>query len=158
MNIKNLIERLKSATYRNKGDNYDYHILSNANAELVVIKIVSEWAAEQISDNELSRKCAELEAKCYAYEKFIANSNFAPMVQDKQKEERKSRWVVRKPMTDGKNYEVQCEICGHTAAVIVGADSYEKALEQFQLWLMHDEGNTFTRCCSSCGARMEGSE
>lgn len=112
-------------------------------------------------------RLATLQAKVYVYEKIIANSNFAPMAQAMNTqnggymrettpaEERKSRWVVRKPMTEGKDYEVQCEICGHKAGIIVGADSYEEALERFQLWLMHDEENTFTRCCSSCGARME---
>ena len=69
--------------------------------------------------------------------------------------ERKGRWVVRKPTTDGKDYEVQCEICGHKAGLIVGAESYEEALERFQQWLECDEGITFTRHCSSCGAKME---
>ena len=87
MNITSLIERLKSATYRDKGDKYDYHVISSANAETVVNRVISEWASEQISDVELNRKCGELEAKCYAYEKIIANSNFAPIMQEKPKEE-----------------------------------------------------------------------
>ena len=28
----------------------------------------------------MTKRCAELEAKCYAYEKIIANSNFAPAI------------------------------------------------------------------------------
>ena len=108
-----------------------------------------------------------LQAKIYVYEKIIANSNFAPMVKAMNTptgvymrettpvEERKSKWVVRKPMTEGGDYEVQCEKCGHKAAIIAGADSYEEALERFQLWLKHDVENTFKKHCSSCGARME---
>lgn len=116
------------------------------------------------------KQVATLQAKIYVYEKIIANSNFAPMVQAMKTpagvymrettpaKERKSRWTVRKPMTEGKPYEVQCEICGHTAAEIVGAKSYEEALERFKEWLAGDEGNTFTRHCPSCGVRMEGIE
>ena len=111
-----------------------------------------------------------LQAKIYVYEKIIANSNFAPMVQAMNTQtgvymrettpakERKGRWVVRKPMTDGKDYEVQCEICGHAVGLLVGAKSYEEALERFQKWLENDLGSTFTKYCSSCGARMEASE
>ena len=81
MNIDDLIRRLEKATYRDKSDKYDYHILSSTNATAVVEKIILDWAAEQMSDVELNKKCAELEAKCYAYEKIIANSNFAPMLE-----------------------------------------------------------------------------
>lgn len=109
-----------------------------------------------------------LQAKIYVYEKIIANSNFAPMVQAMNTqagvcmnettpaEERKSKWVVRKSMIEGEDYEVQCEKCGHKVAIIAGADSYEEALERFQLWLKHDVEGIFTKYCSLCGARMEG--
>jgi len=114
-----------------------------------------------------NRTIAELEAKVYVYEKIIANSNFAPMVramntptgvymrETTPAKERKGRWVVRKPMTEDKDYEVQCEICGHTVGILAGAKSDEEALERFQNWLKNDLGGTFTKYCSSCGARME---
>ena len=46
-----------------------------------IAKAVYEWASEQLTDIEAEKKLAELEAKVYAYEKIIANSNFVPMVQ-----------------------------------------------------------------------------
>lgn len=42
---------------------------------------ISEWAMEQLTDIEAEKRIGLLEAKVYAYEKIIANSNFAPMVQ-----------------------------------------------------------------------------
>ena len=42
---------------------------------------ISEWAMEQMTDIEVEKRIGELEAKVYAYEKIIANSNFAPMIQ-----------------------------------------------------------------------------
>lgn len=42
---------------------------------------ISEWAMEQMTDIEAEKRVGELEAKVYAYEKIIANSNFAPMIQ-----------------------------------------------------------------------------
>ena len=80
MNVEKLIENLKKATYRSKGDDYDFHVLSGSAETLVAEKIIFEWAAEQTTEVELNKRCAELEAKCYAYEKIIANSNFAPVI------------------------------------------------------------------------------
>ena len=42
---------------------------------------VYSWASKQLSDVDMSKRIGELEAKVYAYEKIIANSNFAPMIQ-----------------------------------------------------------------------------
>lgn len=42
---------------------------------------IEEWAMEQMTDIEAEKRIGLLEAKVYAYEKIIANSNFAPMVQ-----------------------------------------------------------------------------
>lgn len=42
---------------------------------------INEWATEQLTDIEAEKRIGLLEAKVYAYEKIIANSNFAPMAQ-----------------------------------------------------------------------------
>lgn len=42
---------------------------------------IEEWAMGQMTDIEAEKRIGLLEAKVYAYEKIIANSNFAPMVQ-----------------------------------------------------------------------------
>ena len=81
MDIDNLIERLMNLTYRNKGDTYDYHIIPDRHKDKVTAEILS-WYKDQNISNEITEykiKIAELEAKVYAYEKIIANSNFAPI-------------------------------------------------------------------------------
>lgn len=45
-------------------------------------KIIKEWVKNNIVDVEISR----LQAKCYAYEKIIANSNFKPILIEKVEE------------------------------------------------------------------------
>lgn len=80
MNIDDLIRRLKTATCRSKGDDYDFHVLSDSAEIAAAEKVIFEWATEQITEVNMTKRCAELEAKCYAYEKIIANSNFAPML------------------------------------------------------------------------------
>ena len=42
---------------------------------------VYSWASKQLSDVDMTKRIGELEAKVYTYEKIIANSNFAPMIQ-----------------------------------------------------------------------------
>ena len=80
MNVDKLIENLKKATYRDQDMKYDWNVLRNSAATVVAEKIILEWAAEQTTEVALNKRCAELEAKCYAYEKIIANSNFAPVI------------------------------------------------------------------------------
>ena len=54
---------------------------SNADVKKAVIeKVVYEWANYQTVEFKKDKKIAELEAKCYAYERIIQNSNFAPMI------------------------------------------------------------------------------
>ena len=82
MDIDNLIERLMSLTYRNKNDTYDFPIISDSYKDKVFNEIMSWYNAQNISNEitECKIKIAELEAKVYAYEKIIANSNFAPII------------------------------------------------------------------------------
>ena len=82
MNIDDLIERLMSLTYRNKSDTYDFNIISDSHKDKVFNEVMSWYKDQNISNEiiECKRKIAELEAKVYAYEKIIENSNFAPII------------------------------------------------------------------------------
>ena len=51
------------------------------NERTAIAGAISEWAMGQLTDIEVEKHIGELEAKVYAYEKIIANSNFAPMIQ-----------------------------------------------------------------------------
>ena len=55
----------------------------DSNERTAIAGAISEWAMEQLTDIEAEKRIGELEAKVYAYEKIIANSNFAPMIQPK---------------------------------------------------------------------------
>ena len=80
MDLEDLIEELCKATYTDKGGK---HKIIYFEAEKLAIKnIVYTWGAKQQTTIDDSKRIAELEAKCYAYEKIIANSNFAPVVFD----------------------------------------------------------------------------
>lgn len=124
------------------------HIVSN------VFKIIIKF-----DDKEAAQTCLMSELMRAKQMDGIARFDgdiMARLPETQSVKEHKSRWVVRKPMTEGGDYEVQCEKCGHTVGLLVGAKSYEEALERFKEWLENDEEITFTKHCSSCGARMEG--
>ena len=53
----------------------------DSNERRAIAGAISEWAMEQMTDIEAEKRIGLLEAKVYAYEKIIANSNFAPMIQ-----------------------------------------------------------------------------
>ena len=89
MDIDNLIKRLMSLTYRDIGDKYDFHIISDNHRDKVFDEIKSWSKAQDITQEiinkeyeiiEVKKRIAELEAKVYAYERIIANSNFAPIL------------------------------------------------------------------------------
>lgn len=87
-NIEMLIENICNAEYEYKDYNGKREkgiVVSRYSSYLTeeraaIARAVYEWACEQMDDMEQSREIAMLEAKCYAYEKIIANSNFAPML------------------------------------------------------------------------------
>lgn len=87
-NIEMLIENICNAEYeykdhdgkRGSGTIVSWYSSHKTEERAAIAKVVYEWASEQMSDMEQSREIARLEAKCYAYEKIIANSNFAPML------------------------------------------------------------------------------
>ena len=77
MDIDNLIERLMNLTYKD-----DFNVIPARYKEKVFNEIMSWYKTQNISNEiiECKTKIAELEAKVYAYEKIIANSNFAPII------------------------------------------------------------------------------
>ena len=84
MDLDNLIERLMG-----NGDKYDFNVISFNHRNKVFDEIKSWSKAQDITQEiitkeyeiiEVKKKIAELEAKVYAYEKIIANSNFAPIL------------------------------------------------------------------------------
>ena len=81
MDINNLIERLTSLKYRDESEQIEYHVISSRHRALVSNE-VRKWFEEQNikATIDIQTKIAELEAKVYAYEKIIANSNFAPIL------------------------------------------------------------------------------
>ena len=79
MDIDNLIERLMNVKYKD-----GFNIISACHKDKVFNEIMSWYKTQNISNDiiECKRKIAELEAKVYAYEKIIANSNFAPIIKE----------------------------------------------------------------------------
>ena len=79
MDIDNLIERLMG-----NGDKYDFNVIPARYKDKVFNEIMSWYKDQNISNEiiECKRKIAELEAKVYAYEKIIANSNFASIIKN----------------------------------------------------------------------------
>ena len=75
--IQKIVDDLKNATYRMGSDNYSYNVLSEK-----AIPVAQGIIAQDLEDE--IRKTAELEAKCFAYEAIISNSNFAPVFEVKK--------------------------------------------------------------------------
>ena len=79
LDLDGLCMRLFDATYRDKDDKYDFSIISSRHQQTIE-EIVKTWGAEQLTEVESARKIGALEAKVYAYEQIIANSNFKPLL------------------------------------------------------------------------------
>ena len=82
MDLDNLIKRLMSLKYRSRKSDFEFNVISEEHRGIVLAEIMSWYQTQNISNEiiECKRKIAELEAKVYAYEKIIANSNFAPII------------------------------------------------------------------------------
>ena len=78
MDIDNLIKRLMGSNE----DKYDFNVIPVRYKDKVFNEVMDWYKTQNISNEiiECKRKIAELEAKVYAYEKIIANSNFAPII------------------------------------------------------------------------------
>jgi len=84
MDIEELLKELFSATY--KSDRYNFHIISSSHEDRIEA-IVRLWASRQNSITkieDLSVKIAMLEAKVFAYEAIISNSNFNTILQPEE--------------------------------------------------------------------------
>lgn len=88
MNIENLIRKITDAEYEYKttisGHSETWKtkaVNTDEGAREAVRAAIYEWASEEITDIDAGKRIAELEAKCYTYEKVIANSNFAPVAE-----------------------------------------------------------------------------
>ena len=89
MDLDDLIKRLMSLTYISHKSNYEFNVISVEHRDKVFDEIKSWSKAQDITQEiinkeyeiiEVKKRIAELEAKVYAYEKIIANSNFAPIM------------------------------------------------------------------------------
>ena len=82
MDIDNLIERLMSLRHSGNEDKHDFYVIPAMYKDKVFNEVMSWYKNQNISNEiiECKRKIAELESKVYAYEKIIANSNFAPII------------------------------------------------------------------------------
>lgn len=78
--IQDLLSRLWSLKYRSKDSSYLFDVISHSNRNLVE-ETVRMWANEMHDS-----KIGTLEAKCFAYEQIIRNSNFAPILGFKEGE------------------------------------------------------------------------
>lgn len=88
MDIKELLERLFNLTYRS-GTFDGLSVISTGNKQMIE-DTIKGWAMHQDVNSILVQKekdtamlhskIGELEAKVFAYEAFISNSNFKPFV------------------------------------------------------------------------------
>lgn len=78
MDIDELISSLEKASYKTDGGN-TWQLISGSRERDLLKTIVHEWAGKQ-NESPNKARIAELEAKVYAYEAIIANSNFAPVI------------------------------------------------------------------------------
>ena len=83
MDIESLLQKLFSLEYVSKSYSSErsetYRIIGNYGGQQTIVRnAVEEWYLEQKEQQNV--KIAELEAKIYAYEKIIANSNFKPLL------------------------------------------------------------------------------
>lgn len=79
--LDSLLNMLKKVEYQSEysGSKYMCKVISENHMPLIKTAVV-EWY-DMYFGLEYARKIGELEAKVYAYEQIIANSNFAPMLQ-----------------------------------------------------------------------------
>lgn len=73
MDIEDLINQLMNAD-KDSNDQYTSKIIYSCYRNIIE-RVVYCWYEKQ----NIPQRIAELEAKCYTYEKIIANSNFAPI-------------------------------------------------------------------------------
>ena len=72
--IQTLLNRLWGLRYRSDTSCYDFDVISFKHRDIIEAT-VRQWAV-----NTHDAKIGTLEAKCFAYEQIIRNSNFAPIL------------------------------------------------------------------------------
>ena len=101
--LDSLLNILQKVEYQSEysGSKYMNRVISEKNMPLIKTAVV-EWYDMYFS-SEYARKIGELEAKVYAYEQIIANSNFAPMLQPllREKDSNKPTEYPICPQVDG---------------------------------------------------------
>lgn len=75
--IHKIVDDLTRATYSYGSGNYKESVLTES-----AIPVAQGIIAQDLEEEATKR--AELEAKCFAYEAVISNSNFAPMFETKK--------------------------------------------------------------------------
>ena len=78
MDVNELINDLEKASYKTDSGS-TWYLISGSKSHTLLRTVIYEWAAKQDEAKNKTR-IAELEAKVYAYEQIIANSNFAPVI------------------------------------------------------------------------------
>ena len=78
--IQKIVDDLTKATYIWGSGDYKDHVLTDRS-----IPIAQGIIAQDLEEE--TRRSAELEAKCFAYEAVISNSNFAPVFKTEHKQE-----------------------------------------------------------------------
>ena len=76
MNIQDLIDKL----LHDPAKDNPFRSFNSCDIAFIQSVILSWWALEQERENKLVKEKAALEAKVFAYEEIIANSNFAPLI------------------------------------------------------------------------------
>lgn len=79
--IKKLMYDLSQLTYYDRTSAYSFNVIHKENL-LSVEQVIRKYLLDT-HDSEVG----ELKAKVYAYEKIIANSNFAPILEKSDKDE-----------------------------------------------------------------------
>lgn len=79
--VKSLVDTIMSLCYRDEGDRFDFHVVSERHRGIVQ-GACAEWYAEAMTDQiSLQAEIGRLQAMVTAYEAILRNSNFAMAVE-----------------------------------------------------------------------------
>ena len=77
-NIERIVDRVSTETYRAKSYSREYDYINKAIIEKEALPALRTILIQELG--ELNIKYSQLEAKCFAYEAIIQNSNFMPIL------------------------------------------------------------------------------
>ena len=78
IDLKELMHRLSQLTYYSKNSGYKFNVIAEENLPLIE-NVIREFLLDNYYE-----EIGKLEAKVYTYEKIIANSNFSPLLNNKE--------------------------------------------------------------------------